>query len=166
MGKRSRKRTTGPVRVSEAAPLTQSTARQPSTVGKSRVDRFIERADQRPKPPWHPVPLVELSVLAGIVLVVLGIINREDSQGRLAIAFGVALASLAGLETAAREHFTGFRSHSSLLAALPTIVAAFALAFIGIDVPVVLPAAVVVFGIGFWLFRRSFKRRTGVGFKV
>jgi hypothetical protein len=165
MGKRSRKRTTGAVRTTEPAPVPSRPPNR-STVGKSRMDRFIERADQRPKPPWHPVPLVELSVLAGIVLIVIGFINREDDQGRLAIAFGVALASLAGLETAAREHFTGFRSHSSLLAALPTIAIAIGMAIVGVAVPIVLPAAVLVFAIAFYAFRRSFKRRTGVGFRV
>lgn len=162
MGKRSRKHATGPVRTD----VPQASAAPRRTVGRSRMDRFIERADQRPKPPWHPVPLVELSVLAGIVLLVIGIVNREDPQGRLAILFGLALASLAGLETAAREHFTGFRSHSSLLAAMPTVLTAILMGVIGVSVPVILPAAVLVFVISFFAFRNSFKRRTGVGFKV
>ncbi len=165
MGKRSRKRAIGPVRAPEVTPVAPP-SRRSSTVGKSRVDRFIERADTRPKPPWHPVPLVELSVLAGIVLIVIGIINREDRQGRLAIALGVALSALAGLETAAREHFTGFRSHSSLLAAMPTVATAVLMAVIGVNVPIILPAAVLVFAIAFFGFRSNFKRRTGVGFKV
>ena len=163
MGKRSRKRATGPVRtpeVAEAAP-----PRRPARP-QGRIDRFIEKGQARPKPPWHPVPLVELSVLVGIVLIVVGILNREDSQGRLAILFGVALASLAGLETAAREHYAGFRSHSSLLASLPTVLVAILMGVIGVNLPIVLPAAVVVFGIAFYAFRAAFKRRTGVGFKV
>lgn len=130
------------------------------------MDRFIEKADARPKPPWHPVPLIELSVLAGIVAIVVGIINREDEQGRLAILLGLALASLAGLDTAVREHFTGYRSHSSLLAAMPTVLTAILMGVIGVDLPIVLPAALVVFAISFWFLRSGFKRRTGVGFKV
>ena len=127
---------------------------------------MIERAEQRPKPPWHPVPLIELSVLAGIVLIVVGVLNRTDPQGRLAIALGVSLASLAGLDTAAREHFTGFRSHSSLLASMPTVITAILMGVIGVTVPVIFPAALLVFLIAFFFFRTSFKRRTGVGFKV
>lgn len=164
MGKRSRKRATGPVRAPDV--LAATPPRSSKTVGKGRVDRMLERADQRPKPPWHPVPLVELSVLAGIVLLVVGLINREDEQGRLAIALGVSLASLAGLDTAAREHFAGFRSHSSLLAALPTILLALLMAVIGVDIPIILPAAVLVFAICFFALRNSFKRKTGVAFKV
>lgn len=163
MGKRSRKRATGPVRAPEPAP-----AAQPRRVARprSRIDRFIERADERPKPPWHPVPLVELAVLAGIVLIVVGIINREDDQGRLAIALGVVLASLAGLDTALRDHFGGFRSHSSLLASLPTVLVAILMAIVGVNLPIVLPAAVLVFLIALFALRASFKRRTGVSFKV
>jgi hypothetical protein len=160
VGKRSRKRPTGPVRAPD--PTGTATPRRSS----SRVDRFIERAEQRPKPPWHPVPLVELSVLAGIVAIVVGIINRDDEQGRLAIMLGLVLASLAGLDTAARDHFGGFRSHSSLLAAMPTVLTAILMGVIGVNLPIVLPAAVVVFAISFWFFRAGFKRRTGVGFKV
>ena len=163
MGKRSRKRANGPVQAPDVAP---PAAPRRASRPPGRIDRIIEKADARPKPPWHPVPLVELSVLAGIVLIVVGIINRADEQGRLAIVLGVALASLAGLETAAREHFTGFRSHSSLLASLPTVLTAILMGIIGVDVPIVLPAAVLVFLIAFFAFRGSFKRRTGVGFKV
>jgi hypothetical protein len=155
MGKRSRKqRSAGPVETTTAAPTAaprrpvQSTNRR--AAGQSRVDRFIERADERPKPPWHPVPLVELAVLVGIVLIVIGLIHNETSRGRLALVFGLALASLAGLDTAVREHFAGYRSHSSLLAAFPAVVA----------------VAAVVFGVGFWAFRGAFRRRAGVGFKA
>ncbi len=163
MGKRSRKRATGPVRA-EVAP--GAPPPRPATRPRSRIDRVIEKADARPKPPWHPVPLVELSVLLGIVLIVIGIINRDDSQGRLAIAFGVARASLAGRGTAAREHYTGFRSHSSLLASMPTVLTAILMGVVGVDLPIVLPAAVLVFAIAFFAFRGIFKRKTGVGFKV
>src|SRR3954447_23034550 len=102
MGKRSRKRPSGPVqttapeRRAPAAPVrppVRSTNRR--APGQSRIDRFIERADERPKPPWHPVPLVELSVLVGILLIVIGAINHASSRGRVALVFGLMLASLA-----------------------------------------------------------------------
>src|SRR4051794_10551433 len=125
MGKRSRKRADGPVRAGgrdrvTAAPR-HDVPKTPRKPGQSRMDRFIEQADARPKAPWHPFPLVELSVLVGIVLIVIGLLNHNSHRGRLAIVFGVVLASVAGLETAVRDHFSGFRSHSSLLASMPTI---------------------------------------------
>jgi hypothetical protein len=167
MGKRSRKRPEGPVRTAEPvaprAPARPTTARRP---GQSRMDRMLERADERPKPPWHPVPLVEACVLAGIVLLVVGFLNADSSDGRIAIGLGLALASIAGLETAAREHFAGYRSHSTLLAALPAVIV---MAVLGIatGIPaVVIAGGGVVFAGGFWLLRRAFRTRTGVGFRV
>lgn len=164
MGKRSRKRATGPLR--PAADVTPAAARPRSSGRGSRLDRFIERADERPKPPWHPVPLIELSVLAGIVLIVIGLVNRDTSQGRIAGVFGLALAALAGLDTAVREHFAGFRSHSGLLAAIPTVVVAAVLGLLGATLGLTLLAAVLVFAAAFFAFRGAFKRRSGVGFKV
>lgn len=164
MGKRSRKRPTGPVRAPDVVPVSRPPGRR--RPGQSRVDRLIEKADARPKPPWHPVPLVELCVLAGIVLIVLGIINRDDAQGRLAGLLGLVLAALGGLDTAARDHFSGFRSHSSLLAAFPAVGATIVLAFIAPRPWVIVFGAILAFAAGFWFFRSAFKKRAGVGFKV
>ena len=87
-------------------------------------------SDERPKAPWHPFPLVELCVLVGIVLIVVGAITGLDTdRGRLALLCGLVLASLGGLDTALREHFNGFRSHSSVLAGLPAVLVAGALFF-------------------------------------
>src|SRR5918997_6825199 len=97
MGKRSRRRGDEPV----ADP-----ARKPDTW----ADRFIAAGEQRPKAPWHPVPLVELCVLAGIALIVMGFIDFQDRQGRILLALGLVLASLAGLDTAVRDHHPRFRS--------------------------------------------------------
>ena len=88
----------------------------------------------------------------------IGLLNSSDPQGpRLAIVFGLVLASLAGgLETAARDHFTGFRSHTSLLAAMPTVLLAAILIFALLDVqaPIILPVAVVVYAIAFFYLRQ------------
>lgn len=167
MGKRSRKRADGPVRapVRPASPRPHL-ARPPRRPGQSRIDRFIEQADARPKPPWHPVPLIELSVLAGIVLIVIGFINRGDRQGRLAIGAGVALAALAGLDTALREHFSGFRSHSALLGTLPAVVVGLLGVLLKLTPGFILAFAIIAFAAGFSVFRSQFKRRTGVGFRV
>ncbi len=164
MGKRSRKRTTGPLR---PAATPGAAARPARSSGRpSRIDRFVERAEARPKPPWHPVPLIELAVLAGIVLIVIGLLNHDSSQGRIAAVFGLALAALAGLDTAVRDHFGGFRSHSGLLAAMPTIVVAAVLGLLGATLGVAFVAALLVFMAAFYGLRTAFKRRTGVGFKV
>jgi lysylphosphatidylglycerol synthetase-like protein (DUF2156 family) len=167
MGKRSRKRADGPVRAPAAPAAPRPSAPvAPRRPGQSRFDRYVERADARPKPPWHPVPLIEVSVLAGIVLIVVGLINHSDRQGRLAVVFGVVLASLAGLDTAVREHYSGYRSHSALLAGTPTVIIALVLGILRAAPVVILLVAAGVFALGFFAFRAAFKRRAGVGFRV
>jgi hypothetical protein len=119
-------------------------------------------SDERPKAPWHPFPLVELCVLVGIVLIVLGLIVGFDSdRGQLALVCGVLLASLGGLDTAVREHFNGYKSHSSVLAGLPGVIAAAALFFARAPWIVVAVGAALVFGLALWGFRTAFRRRSG-----
>jgi lysylphosphatidylglycerol synthetase-like protein (DUF2156 family) len=125
------------------------------------ADRFIAAGEQRPKAPWHPVPLVELCVLAGIVLIVVGFIDFQDRQGRILLALGLVLASLAGLDTAVRDHFAGFRSHTMLLAGVPAVLVAGVLFYARVPWPAVVAAAAAAFIAGVILFQRQFRRRSG-----
>ncbi|HEY7076016.1 MAG TPA: hypothetical protein VH418_11625 [Solirubrobacteraceae bacterium] len=84
---------------------------------------------ERPRAPWHPFPLVELCVFVGIVLLVLGGLNVHSDRGRLMLVCGMALGSLGGLDTAVREHWAGYRSHTTVLAAAPAVVVAALLYF-------------------------------------
>ena len=113
---------------------------------------------ERPRAPWHPFPLVELCVLIGLVLLVWGLIRRDDDGGRVLLVCGTVLASLGGLETALREHFAGFRSHTTLLAGLPAVLAAGALAVVRVPWVVVPVAAGLVFAAAFAALRRSRRR--------
>ena len=65
-----------------------------------------------PRRRWGSFPLAELTILAGIVALVVGIVGEQPT----AIGVGVALAGLGGLEVSIREHFAGYRSHTTLLA--------------------------------------------------
>ena len=153
MGKRSRKR--GDVVAAPAPPR----AGQPAP-GRAAVPRRGRPSlEERPKPPWHPVPLVEICVLLGIVLLVLGALDLSSDRGRILLVCGMALGSLGGLDTALREHFAGFRSHTTLLSALPAVLTAAGLFFARIPWPVVVGAAVAMFAGIFWLLRRAFMRR-------
>jgi hypothetical protein len=143
MGRRSRKRSTGG----------GATTRRHPTAAPPR-DR-----DERPKAPWHPFPLVELCALLGIVLLILGVINIDNDRGPLFLVTGMALGSLAGLDTALREHFSGYRSHSTVLAGIPAVVAAAALYFAGAPWPALVLAAVAAFAGGFVLLARAYGRR-------
>lgn len=146
MGRRSRNR----------APEPASAPPRPS-----RLDRFIDAGEERPKAPWHPFPLIELCVLVGIVLIVLGLFNTQDSEGRLMLLFGMVLASLAGLDTAVREHWSGFRSHSLLLAAVPMVLVAGTLFFTRVLWPLLLAISVGVFLGAFLYCRAVFRRASG-----
>jgi hypothetical protein len=118
--------------------------------------------EDRPPAPWGNFPLSELAVFVAIVLIIGSFIVRGD-QGVVMFAAGLLLGTLAGLEVSIREHFAGFRSHSTLLAGLIAIVTitAIALAAGEVFVPLLLAAGLAVFGISFWSFREAFKRRSG-----
>ena len=115
---------------------------------------------ERPQAPWHPFPLVELCVLLGLVLLVWGFFTADAASGRVLLVCGMVLASLGGLETALREHFTGYRSHALLLAALPAVLTAGVLFFARapwIAIPV---AGAIVLVAAFAALRRAFRRRS------
>ncbi|MFL5890122.1 MAG: hypothetical protein ACJ76M_13685 [Solirubrobacteraceae bacterium] len=122
---------------------------------------------EAPKAPWAPFPLVELCVLIAIVLIVLGFTSDGPRRGAF-LACGVALASLAGLEIAIREHVAGFRSHSALLAGAAAVIVAVPLYFLtGLPQIVLLAAAVVVYALAFVALRRAFQAKTGgLGFRA
>jgi hypothetical protein len=149
MGRRSRNR----------APAAPAARRQAAPAPRRPGGR--PRIEDRPKPPWHPFPLVELSVLLGIVCLVLGFMDLGSERGRLLLLCGMALGSLAGLDTALREHFAGYRSHSLVLAGLPAVALAAGLFFVGAPWPAVVLGAVAAFGAAFWWLRRTYARKVG-----
>ena len=115
-------------------------------------------AEERPPAPWGSAPLAELAILAGIVSLVVGILGRHPT----AIGIGVALAGLGGLEVAIREHFAGYRSHSTLLAGAVAVPVAVALLYLGDQIiAVCLAAGAVTFAVAFVLARRAFRRASG-----
>jgi hypothetical protein len=79
------------------------------------------------------------------VLLVLGLIDIESDRGRAMLVAGMALGSLGGLDTALREHFSGFRSHTMILAGIPAVCLAAILYFAGAPWPAVVAVAVVTF---------------------
>jgi hypothetical protein len=185
MGRRSRKRSLAGV----GAPRRGRGETAGQVHGTSRAERDAERrrraieesgakggrrrgsrrgTQERPQAPWGRFPLSELVVLLGIVLAVAGFV-MQSREGTIMLLAGLALGSLAGLELAYREHFAGYRSHSSLLAACVSFGAGavVVLALPGrVPVAPVAVVAVVVFAVAFYLFREAFKRRSGgLGFR-
>jgi hypothetical protein len=182
MGKRSRKRGASAGSDVSAAGTTRADRdaarrRRAQAAARGEPTRSTPRRrrpgrptiDERPPAPWGRFPLVELVVLIAIVLFVSGLIVG-GARGQVMLTGALVLGSLAGLELAIREHFAGYRSHSTLLAAVCAF-AAMALTFFGtgkgdLARVLLLPAAGISFMVSFWLFREAFKRRSGgLGFR-
>ena len=120
-----------------------------------------------PKAPWSPFPLTELVVLLAMALIVGGVLTDGGRRGAL-LGCGFALVSLAGLELALREHFAGYRSHSTLLAAASAIVVDAPL-FLWTELPqlALLGIGVVVMLLVLTRLRRAFRARAGgLGFRA
>lgn len=177
VGKRSRKRGTGavtdsPQRDSSRAERDEARRRRAEVVARGedappRRRGRRPRSDERPPPPWGKFPLTELTVLIAIVMGVIGLLSG-GARGRIMLVGAMVLGSLGGLELSIREHFAGFRSHSSLLAgaaAIGTVALTFVIAG---TLPAWVPLAVgvLIFGLAFWGLREAFKRRSGgLGFR-
>ena len=108
-------------------------------------------------------------MLLAIVLFVVGLIVG-GSRGPVMLTAALVLGSLAGLELSIREHFGGFRSHTTLLAGVAGF-AAMAITYFAagrgtLARTLLIPVAAVVFLGAFWLLRQAFKRRSGgLGFR-
>jgi uncharacterized integral membrane protein len=116
-------------------------------------------ADERPPAPWGSFPLAELTVLAGIVTLAIGVFGKSPT----AIGVGVVLAGLGGLEVSVREHFAGYRSHTTLLAGVVFVLVTGAFLYIVRLEPWQLCLVIggVAFLAAFVALRRVFKRASG-----
>jgi hypothetical protein len=173
MGRRSRKRGGAAAPVDEGATRAErdaarrARAQEMAAHGAAPAARRRSSArpslDERPPALWAPFPLTELLVLAGIVLMVWGFLSDGGREANGKLAAGLAIASIAGLELAIREHVTGFRSHTTLLAGAVGIATIVILGLaLGVNVlGVLLLSAAVTFAGSFYGLRELFKRRSG-----
>jgi hypothetical protein len=116
------------------------------------------KADERPPAPWGSFPLAELTILAGLVLLGIGI----ATQNLTAIGVGAVLGAIGGLEVSVREHFAGYRSHTTLLAGFAFVTVTGLLFYLaGTILAVALAAGAVSFLAAFFALRRAFRRASG-----
>ena len=103
-------------------------------------------------------------MLAGIVMLVIGVVSRSPT----AIGVGVVLAGLGGLEVSAREHFAGYRSHTTLLAGTVFVLVTGGLFYLaGLILAICLAVGAIAFVATFFALRRAFQRASGgLSFKV
>ena len=164
MGRRSRKRPPASTRAGRDA-----ARRERAGAGGAPASpraRARPGSDERPRPPWGSFPLSELLILAGIVVILWGLIGGRGSEER--VAGGLVIASLGGGELALREHLAGYRSHSALLAGVAAfvVVTGVALGLGPVKLWLLLLLGAGVFGCALYGLRELFKRRSGgLGFR-
>ncbi|HEY8809823.1 MAG TPA: hypothetical protein VIM28_07350 [Solirubrobacterales bacterium] len=125
---------------------------------KPKGSKGAPRADERPPAPWGSFPLAELSVLAGIIALVAGVVSKSPTM----IGVGVVLAALGGLEVSAREHFAGYRSHTTLLAGTVFVLVTGALFYLaGLVLAICLACGAAGFAASFYFLRRAFQKASG-----
>jgi hypothetical protein len=118
----------------------------------------LSKSDERPPAPWGSAPLAELAILAGIICLAIGIFGSHETL----IGVGVGLAAVGGMEVAIREHFAGYRSHTTLLAGFVFVVVVGVLFYAaGMVLAYALPIGAVCFAAAFYLARRAFQRASG-----
>jgi hypothetical protein len=75
---------------------------------------------ERPRAPWHPLPLSELLILVGGIATIIGFTRGEG--GHTVLLAGIGAAAIGTIEVTVREHLSGYRSHTLILALLPALV--------------------------------------------
>jgi hypothetical protein len=110
---------------------------------------------ERPPSPFGGLPISEIAIGIGAIGLIVGLIQG----GGAALIAGVAVCTLGVVEITGREHFSGYRSHTILLAALPAVIAEVAfVAIVGEPNPRLLLLLVIipVFSVMFWFLRNRF----------
>jgi hypothetical protein len=160
MGRRSRKRSSTPI----APPPPREIVTPPPAA--PRTATYKSRREDAPQPAWAPFPLTELTILLAIIMLGLGFLAGGDRRAAL-LGGGFVLVTLSAGELSLREHFAGYRSHSSLLAGIVAILCAIPVWLLPVPQPVVLLVGIVAFVLALVAFRRAFMRRSGgVGFRT
>lgn len=179
MGKRSRKRgyagaAGGSTRAERDAARRQRAGTGSATGATGGAGGTAGRRPtaKRPKAPWGSFPLTELVILLGMLLAAGGLlVGVEGGRGQTMFAAGIVLGALGGLELVIRDHFAGYRSHTTLLSGAAAFVVITAVVLILRQLTPEMPpyaalsagllAGVVVFAISFRQLRRVFQERSG-----
>jgi Flp pilus assembly protein TadB len=137
-----------------------------SALGGTRQDAGIQGAlattltgktyGDPPPNPFGGVPVAEIAILAGGVGAIIGLVSGAAP----ALIVGIVVCALGVIEFSVREHFSGYRSHTVMLAAVPAV--GVGIALIGLDSAsltreILVPVVVVVFGVLFAFLRRRFR---------
>ena len=119
-----------------------------------RGGRVLGREGERPEGPFGGLPISELAILLGLIAAVVGFLQH----GGPALIVGLIVCALGVIEITAREHFSGYRSHASLLAAIPSVAieVGIVLAFKPSQRALLVLVVVPIFAALFWWLRKRF----------
>ena len=111
---------------------------------------------ERPPGPFGGVPVSEIAIFMGGLATLVGL----ASGAAPVLVTGIIICTLGVVEVTAREHFSGYRSHATLLAGVPAVAAGVAMiALFGGSLKrgQLLIVVVPVFAVLFWLLRKRFR---------
>ena len=102
------------------------------------------------------VPVAEIAIFAGLVAIIVWMAGG----GTPVLVVGLVVSTLGVVEVTAREHFSGYRSHTTLLAAIPAVaISLVLLTALGTHsgrAPLLVLVAVPIFSAVFWFLRKRF----------
>jgi hypothetical protein len=163
---RKRRKAARAARVEGGSPAATSTRAEPRAPRRERqVESTAESLTailtgrtygERPKSLFDPIPVSELAIFAGAIGVVVGLVSAASTP----LIVGIVVVALGVIEVSAREHFSGYRSHATLLAGTPAVaVGVVMIAAWGSSLAraTLLVVVVPIFGGLFWLFRKRFQ---------
>lgn len=163
---RSKRQSRKKRRQSGVAPRAVPSPRREERANRERVVAREQRAravspvgsyGERPPSPFGGLPVSEIAIFAGAVSLIVGLVQG----GGPALIVGFVVCGLGVTEVTAREHFSGYRSHATLLAAIPSVAVELGLvAAIGGGAQhraILVGAVVPVFVVLLWFLRRRFR---------
>jgi hypothetical protein len=122
-----------------------------------RSERQLGTEGERPPSPFGGLPIAEVGIFAGLVALVVWLIQG----GTATLIAGLIVCTLGVLEVTAREHFSGYRSHATLLAAIPAMALAIGVLSLLGDrrdrAPLLVLVGGPVFALLFWALRKRFR---------
>jgi hypothetical protein len=121
------------------------------------ASRQLGTVGERPPSPFGGLPVSEVAIFAGLIGLVVWLIRG----GTVTLVVSLAVCALAVMEVTAREHFSGYRSHTTLLAAIPSVAVGIGIvSLLGTPrrerAPVLLAVAVPLFALLVWFLRQRF----------
>jgi Flp pilus assembly protein TadB len=159
--RRSRKRRK-PGAAPRAVPSQRREVRAERTVvaerQQQRGQNMLGSYGERPESPFGGFPVSEIAIFAGLIGAIVGVVNLPTISP--ALVAGIIICTLGVVEVTAREHLSGYRSHATLLAAVPAVaIGILLIATVGGSLtrgPLLL-VVIPVFGAVFWLLRKRFR---------